>query len=119
MSSAPNAWLLLAEDDLLFSKLFERFWMQSRPEVELVTVTSVREARSALASRKVPPIAAVLDFNLKDGTSEEFLSDLNCPTILWSACSESEHGTKPQGKVELILEIDKIARLGGLDVPPQ
>lgn len=119
MSSGPHAWLLLAEDDLLFSKLFERFWTQSRPEVELVTVTSVQEARSVLATREGPPIVAVLDLNLKDGTSEEILEDLDCPAILWSACSDSRYLSKPQGKSELIFEMDKIAKLGGLDVSPQ
>ena len=119
MNSPPDAWLLLAEDDLLFSKLFERFWMQSRPGIELVAVTSVQEAHSVLASRESPPIVAVLDFNLKDGTSEEIMKVLDCPTILWSACSGSELASKPQGKSELVLEIDRIAKLGGLDVPPQ
>ncbi len=112
-----DRWVLLAEDDKLFATLFGRFWKESFPDVPLVQVISIAGARRELESRSAP-VVAVLDHTLQDGTSEELYSQLECPSLLWSACSEGEVKAKPKGRDELTIAVRKVGEMAGL-VPPQ
>ncbi|MFA5505192.1 MAG: hypothetical protein WC314_16225 [Vulcanimicrobiota bacterium] len=108
-----NPWILLAEDDKLFAALFQRFWVGSFPEVQVVLVPSVAEARKELQNRPTP-VAAVLDYTLSDGTSEELSRELSCPFVLWSACGEGHLQAKPTGRDELGRAVQQVAALAGL-----
>ena len=112
-----DTWILLAEDDKLFATLFTRYWKQSFPDTPLVQVSTIVQARLELASR-TPPAAAVLDYTLEDGTSEQLHTELSCPSVLWSACADGGLTAKPKGREELSLAVRAVAEMGGV-VPLQ
>lgn len=120
----PNAggepdWLLLAEDDLLFSGLFKRFFSKRYPQVKVRVTPSVESARELLEGASAPPALAVLDLNLEDGDSTVLCELLSCPFILWSANSGSDIRSKPKGRKELECVMLEFGTLGGFDLPPQ
>lgn len=118
--TAPEkaSWILLAEDDKLFTMLFERAWKVAFPGVEVVKVSKVSEL-SAFCEEGASPRVAVLDRNLEDGSSLEYGRRFTCPVVLWSSDSSGEVRRKPVGREELEMAIQEIARIGGLVVPPQ
>ena len=117
--SASRPWLLLAEDDLLFSRLFQRFFSKQYPQVEVRVSASVRKAREFLEQEGAPPTLAVLDFNLEDGCSTALCDSLDCPYVLWSADGGMDVRSKPKGRSELEQAVTDLAKLGGFDLPFQ
>jgi DNA-binding NarL/FixJ family response regulator len=112
-----DKWVLLAEDDKLFAKLFRRYWEQSFPDIPLVQVSTTVQARIELGSRNSPAVV-VLDYNLEDGTTEQLHSELSCPSVLWTSCSDGHLAAKPNGRDELSRAVRAVAEKGGV-VPPQ
>jgi hypothetical protein len=115
----PGRWVLLAEDDRLFARLFVKFWEQRFPEIAVVTAASLQAARILLSTQRNSPIVAVLDLNLEDGCSEDLQNMLSCPSILWSASAGERWRSKPNGRNQLVKAMAEIGELGGLDVPSQ
>ena len=113
-----GSWILLAEDDKLFTMLFERAWKAAFPGVDVVKVSKVSEL-SVYCSKEASPKVAVLDRNLEDGSSLDYHERFICPVVLWSSDSSGEVRRKPVGREELEMAIQEIARIGGLVVPPQ
>lgn len=109
-------WLLFAEDDALFSSLFCRFFRKRFPGVELVTATSLEGARGHLRRSPVPPLYAVLDFHLEDGSSTDLHPDLQCSYLIWSASPEPGLRAKPSGRESLEKAIGEIGDLAGLEL---
>lgn len=112
-----DSWVLLAEDDKLFTALFSRFWKARFPEVPLIAVCSMEAARREMQHRSEPEIA-IVDLTLEDGTTEEFFSELRCEKLLWSACAEGHIQSKPSGREELEAAVVRVGVQAGLLLPP-
>ena len=117
--NTASQWVLLAEDDKLFSTLFLRFWKQSFPAVKVLTAVSNAQVLEIIRRETQPPSVVILDLNLEDGSSQHLVEELNCPTWLWSASQSAGCKHKPMGRSELTGSLAEIARLGRLDVPSQ
>lgn len=111
----PNIvpWILLAEDDKLFTRVFMRFWQKSFPDTPVKVAASLVQVR-ALLGEDPGPSFAVLDLNLEDGSSQELVSELSCPSLLWSATPDPHCETKPAGREQMLQAISRIAKSGGL-----
>jgi len=115
-------WILLAEDDRLFAKLFVRFWSEAFPQIRIRIVTSNKEGVVLLQNSESRPALAVLDLNLSDGSSEELRALLQCPSVTWSAVpgiGEAAPRQKPVGRAGLVEAVKDLGRIGQLDVPLQ
>lgn len=107
-----GSWLLLAEDDDLFASLFCRFFRKRNQErLEVRQVRSLAEARRCLSRSVAPPVFAVMDLNLEDGSGRELVSALTCPHILWSASPEPGVRAKPSGRPALEATVEEISLL--------
>lgn len=114
-----SKWILLAEDDKLFTILFLRFWGQHYPHIEVRTASSNQQVRQLLEAAQQEPSIAILDLNLEDGPSKPLQEQLTCPTWLWSSSRTSGCRVKPSGRRQLTDALADIAELGRLDVPSE
>lgn len=116
MTKRTSGWVLLAEDDKLFVALFSRFWSDLYPSVPLLITGSVAQGQALLRVRQTQPLVAVLDHHLCDGSSEALKAELHCPVLVWSAVENGELQRKPQGRQELVAAVERIGKLGSIDV---
>lgn len=107
-------WVLLVEDDLIFSMLFCRFWKASYPGVEIQAASSLAAMRSLLKEAGTPPLLAILDRSLPDGDGHEAALGLSFPCHCWSALGEGGAESKPKGKPELETSVQQLGALVGL-----
>lgn len=109
-----DPWLLLVEDDLIFSALLSRCWKAAYPAVPLVVVRSLGEMRQRLDGAASPPMLIVMDRLLPDGNGHQAALQLALPVHCWSAVDDGELSGKPQGKAALERSVRELASLAGL-----
>jgi ActR/RegA family two-component response regulator len=112
--SDSQQWILLVEDDPIFSMLFCRFWKGQHSRVLVTTADSLAAARRLLEQASVPPLLAVVDRTLPDGDGHEWAGTLSFPHHCWSALGEGGCLAKPKGKTELEASLGRLAELAGL-----
>ncbi len=114
MAVQNNDWMLLVEDDVVFSVLFCRYWKVRSPEVEVVVVRTLLEFRALMAGCETPPRLVVMDQNLPDGNGHEAVSVLSVPHCCWSAQESPGVQVKPQGKEQFHESIERLVRAAGI-----
>lgn len=117
MAVQNKGWVLLVEDDVVFSMLFCRFWKGRAPGVEVKVATSLLEFRDALAQRETPPLLVIMDQNLPDGNGHEAVSSLTIPCCRWSAQESPGVQLKPQGKDQFQESIEALVQAANIITP--
>jgi CheY-like chemotaxis protein len=110
----PSPWILLVEDDPIFSMLFCRAWKGAHPSVSVVVAPSLAAMRDQLATAAAPPRLVVMDQNLPDGNGHKVAPELELTHHCWSALGEGGAQAKPQGKSQLEEAVGRLAGLAGL-----
>ena len=105
MPPSSKPWVLLVEDDPIFSLLFCRFWKASGCCVELCLAKSLAEMERALTQADGPPSLVILDRNLPDGDGHARADSADWPSHCWSSTSEGTSAAKPRGKQALQLAV--------------
>ncbi len=96
-----SRWLLLVEDDPLFSRIFCRFWTSTYPEIPCRVVTSLESMREVLENSDLRPGLIVCDRRLPDGFAQPADFSPGTPFVIWSADLGPSYRTKPVGRQEL------------------
>lgn len=112
MSLQP--WVLLVEDDPIFSMLLRRAWQATRPDVPVVVAASLAAMRQRLEEAAAPPVLVILDQNLPDGNGHLIAADLGLPHYCWSSLGDGGALSKPQGKPQLEEAVGRLVQLAGL-----
>jgi hypothetical protein len=108
------SWILLVEDDPIFSLLFCRSWTAAVPAVQVSVAGSLEAMRQTLARASCAPCLVVLDQNLPDGNGHQAAPELSTRTYCWSSQGEGGIIPKPQGKPALDEAVQMLAGLAGL-----
>jgi DNA-binding NarL/FixJ family response regulator len=106
-------WVLLVEDDPIFSLLFCRSWKTAFPHVPILVADSLVAMSQALDQASSPPSLLVMDRTLPDGNGHEAAATLQIPSHCWSALGEGGTSPKPQGKPALEASVQILGRLIG------
>lgn len=111
--SEPSAWVLLVEDDPIFSMLVCRAWKAMHPRVPIMVAASLASTREVLAQAQLPPRLIIMDRSLPDGNGHELAAELGYPSHCWSALGEGGSLAKPQGKPGLEEAVRQLAAQAG------
>ena len=110
MSKSVSPWVLLVEDDPIFSMLFCRFWRARNLEIEVHVAKRLAEAAQLLEGATSSPRLCIFDRNLPDGDGHLWAGTLAFPTHCWSATGEAGGQTKPEGKAALERVVEELVR---------
>lgn len=101
ISEIPSPWVLLVEDDPIFSMLFCRFWKAGSSGVEIRLAKSLAQVRQILEESTTDPQLCIFDKNLPDGDGHVLAGTLTLPTHCWSTLGDTGVESKPEGKAAL------------------
>lgn len=108
-----GSWVLLVEDDPIFSMLVCRSWKALRPDIPITVAASLASMWAILEKASSPPGLAIMDRTLPDGNGHEVAAELGCPCHCWSALGEDGSLAKPQGKPNLEASLCSLAMQAG------
>ncbi len=101
MSEISSPWILLVEDDPIFSMLFCRFWRAGSSGVEIRLAKSLAQVGQILETSTSAPQLCIFDKNLPDGDGHVCAESLGLPTHCWSALGDAGGEAKPEGRAAL------------------